>query len=409
MKELKSSIKIGKLSFLTLLLFSFSTSSLLCPEIAYAKTPQTFNADDVRLPDWTNISFTNLGGVLEAGQYEDRSWQAGDKLDRILTLDDISEDFAPQKFEVGQILDIAGVNSKDISLSDFPLVGKQSLRELVAAVPELGEKLPTDVAPIAELLDSMGILSTYDTNRALPNLGELVQDDAIAQLSLDQINLEEFGLDSIPNLDLALIEDFANWEEELIGAIPGLTGVPLAMMPIPLLPTDGVVARIDGVWSKYESNRNRTVSGSDRVGFNYPCQVDCAYIELDDLENIGMVEQGFMEGKQWISGKYQWVEGGSGCLVSSEPTGRHPFGKAFKVVVWEPNESSDTVDTKIFFRFKILCGKSPYILGPFPFLNYKVNDLIYLGPLDLEAHSIKTPTLDASNRRKNASFTKASA
>jgi hypothetical protein len=395
---------LSRLSFIAFSLFSFSASNLLFPFVAKAESQvlaQTFDAADVKLPDWTNISFSSLGGVLEGGEYQDRTWQAGDSLDRILKLDDITEDFAAEKFEVGQILDLGEVNLNNVSLEDFPLVGKQTLKQLVAAVPELGDLLTTEVAPIAELLDAKGILSSLGVDGVVPTLSQLVQDNIIGELSLNQIDLEEFGLESIPNLDLAILEDFAGWENELIVAIPGLAEVPLAMMPIPLLPATGVVARIDGVWSKYESNKNRTVSGSNRVGFNYPCQIDCAHIELDDLENIGTAEQGLMEGNQWISGKYQWVDGGSGCLAGSEPTGRHPFGKGFKVVVWDPKEKNDTVETKIFFRFKILCGKSPYIIGPFPFLEYKVNDLIYLGTLDLKSLSFGTSILDSLDNTRS--------
>jgi hypothetical protein len=376
---------LSRLSFIAFSLFSFSASNLLFPFVAKAESQvlaQTFDAADVKLPDWTNISFSSLGGVLEGGEYQDRTWQAGDSLDRILKLDDITEDFAPHKFKVGQILDLGEVNLNNVSLEDFPLVGKQTLSQLVAAVPELGDLLPTEVAPIAELLEAEGLLSTLGVDGVVPTLSQLVQDNIIGELSLNQIDLGEFGIDSIPNLDLAVLEDFANWEGELIGAIPGLAQVPLAMMPIPLLPATGAIARIDGVWSKYESNKNRTISGSNVEGFNVLCEQNCAHIELDDLENEGESQHLPMEGVQWISGKYQWVDGGSGCLAGAEPTGRHPFGKGFKVVVWEPKESFDTVNTKIFFRFKILCGKSPYIIGPFPFLEYKVNELIYLGTLD---------------------------
>jgi hypothetical protein len=323
LNQLKIFNILGRLSFLAFSLFSFSASNLLFPYFTKAESQvlaKAFDATDVKLPDWTNISFSSLGGIPEGGRYQDRTWQAGDSLDRILKLDDITEDFAAEKFEVGQILDLGEVNLNNVSLEDFPLVGKQTLKQLVAAVPELGDLLTTEVAPIAELLDAKGILSSLGVDGVVPTLSQLVQDNIIGELSLNQIDLKEFGLLSIPNLDLAILEDFAGWENELIVAIPGLAEVPLAMMPIPLLPATGVVARIDGVWSKYESNKNRTVSGSNRVGFNYPCQIDCAHIELDDLENIGTAEQGLMEGNQWISGKYQWVDGGSGCLAGSEPT-----------------------------------------------------------------------------------------
>jgi hypothetical protein len=126
------------------------------------------------------------------------------------------------------------------------------------------------------------------------------------------------------------------------------------------------------------------VSGSDVAGFSVPCQGEkCPYIELDDLENSGRNIRGKFEGRSWISGKYQQVEGGWGCLKpvngAKEPTGRLPYGSAFKVVVMEPNEKTDTVDTALFFRFKNACGATPYFIGPVPFLSYKVNSPIFLG------------------------------
>jgi hypothetical protein len=76
------------------------------------------------------------------------------------------------------------------------------------------------------------------------------------------------------------------------------------------------------------------VSGSDVAGFSVPCQGEkCPYIELDDLENSGRNIRGKFEGRSWISGKYQQVEGGWGCLKpvngAKEPTGRLPLWKCF--------------------------------------------------------------------------------
>ena len=63
-------------------------------------------------------------------------------------------------------------------------------------------------------------------------------------------------------------------------------------------------------------------------------------------------------------------------------TGRHPFGEVFKVVVMEPSETSDTVDTALYFRFSLPCGKSPYIIRPVPFLSYSVNSPMFVGRLE---------------------------
>ena len=100
-----------------------------------------------------------------------------------------------------------------------------------------------------------------------------------------------------------------------------------------------------------------------------------------------------MHGKQWISGKYQEVEGGEGFLKivngGKEPTGRHPFGDAFKVAVWDIDETSGSVSTALFFRicqrgglFSPDLGCTPYFLGPIPFLNYQEKSFMLVGPLD---------------------------
>ena len=133
-----------------------------------------------------------------------------------------------------------------------------------------------------------------------------------------------------------------------------------------------------------EKRRQRTVSGSDVAGFSVPCEGEnCPNIELDDLENSGRNIRGKFEGSSWISGKYQKVEGGWGCLKSvnggEEPTGRLPYGSAFKVVVMEPGEKTDTVNTALFFRFKNACGATPYFIGPVPFFTYEVNAPIFIG------------------------------
>ena len=91
------------------------------------------------------------------------------------------------------------------------------------------------------------------------------------------------------------------------------------------------------------------------------------------------------------------MKGGHGALGAlnggREPTGRHPFGSAFKVVVWEPDETADTVSTALFFR---VCGKfvgcSPYFIGPLPFFSYQRDDMIFVGLLDAGVGSTGPPS-----------------
>ncbi|MCC5662216.1 hypothetical protein LC608_35985, partial [Nostoc sp. XA010] len=66
------------------------------------------------------------------------------------------------------------------------------------------------------------------------------------------------------------------------------------------------------------------------------------------------------------------------------PTGRHPFGKSFKQVVWDIDESSGSVNTAMFFRFCKnipFVGRTctPYFIGPVPFITYHEKDPIIFG------------------------------
>jgi hypothetical protein len=87
------------------------------------------------------------------------------------------------------------------------------------------------------------------------------------------------------------------------------------------------------------------------------------------------------------------VKGGEGFLAmvngGKEPTGRHPFGEAFKVAIWDVDETTGTVSTALFFR---ICqrggflvpdlGCTPYFIGPIPFMSYRETEFMLIGALD---------------------------
>ncbi|NJL57523.1 M23 family peptidase, partial [bacterium] len=60
----------------------------------------------------------------------------------------------------------------------------------------------------------------------------------------------------------------------------------------------------------------------------------------------------------------------------------------------EPDETTDTVDTALFFRFCAdALGCTPYFIGPVPFFTYKVNALMFVGDLsDQRAAAASQPT-----------------
>ncbi|WP_375490922.1 M23 family peptidase [uncultured Nostoc sp.] len=363
-------------------------------------------ATKVLLPDWSRISLAQLPGISQSGAIDgspysqtlgydlSRTWNVGMTPDQYLKLGDISEALQAEEFSLQAIQAIAlgtqpeantDINSIDlnkIALSEFPLIGEQTLSHLAQVVPELAKTQVNNITPVATLLKSQGIAASNLT------LAQVLTQYEVGQMKLGEIDLSKFSISSIPNLDAVQLQQFTGWMNSNVSDIPGLGQVPLGLMPNPITEIGSLVMRIDVVYGPTENRRNNTISGSDVQGFSVPCtEKDCAYLELDDLENTGRQERGQLEGKQWISGKYQEVEGGRGILKAvnngREPTGRLPFGKAFKVVVMEPDETTDTVDTALFFRFCAWrMGCTPYFIGPVPFFSYKVNSLIFVGNLN---------------------------
>ena len=384
-------MNIGQSVTLKILLVLLASSSIqLNSSLAQDQTNLPTRTQDIGdgkhllLPDWYSISFNNMPPIQESGSIKvnglSRQWNVGDTPDEYLTLGDIDEALKPQLFSLSNIESVINFSNLDTyRLEYFPLLGEQTIQHLTEIVPNLGETRIEEIPPIAALLKAESL--QVNINTSLSNL--LSQNPILGKLKLNQIDLSTYKISNIPNLDAVQLSNFKGWENTLIKDVPGLNTVPLANFPLPLREKGDKVARIDFIWGSAEKRRQRTVSGSDVEGFSVPCDGECPHIELDDLENTGRNIRDEFEGRSWISGKYQKVEGGWGCLKSAnqgkEPTGRLPFGSAFKVVVMEPSETTDTVDTALFFRFKNICGATPYFIGPVPFLNYEVNAPIFIG------------------------------
>ncbi len=363
----------------------------LLSAIALTISPATAQeVQEVKLyPDWNQISFSDLEGIPTPGsigdEYNDlagydlaRVWQPGDSPDDVLKIGDLEASLNPGEFTLSEIDQLSGALDFDtLSLSEFPLIGEQTLESLVEAVPQLGQQQLMDVPLAQDLLDLEGYTALNSQS-----LSSLINNPSIAELELDNLDLSQYSTDSIPNLEQAQLEDFEDYQNSFVSQIPGLNEVPLGNYPNPISSTGSIVARIDFVWGDAESDRTRTISGSYVEGFNVSCDSQCSYLELDDLENLGDAFQLPYEGSQWIAGQYHWVAGGTGCLSGGrEPTGIHPFGDTFKTVLWTTDESTDSATVVMFFNIKTQCGESAYFIGPVPFpLGFvRVNDWIFVG------------------------------
>lgn len=366
---------------------------------AVASTPLATNSvptitwQNAQLPDWNQITFGNLPGIQESGEFEappqvasqlkydpSRSWKAGDKPDSYTKLGDFQDTFKLQDFNLQTIAVKVGLDLSQINLKQFGVINLQTLGSLVEAIPRL-KSLPIQaVKPVLDLLTSQ--LNT-DFNPS-QTIGQLLQQSPIlGELEFSNLPLDKYSLDSIPGLEATAIGAFKDWQGVNINQIPGLSNVPFSQFPVPANPIGADVGTVDIAFGQAEQQRNRSISGSDVEGFKVSCQQDCAHVELAGSAKV--------LGTQWISGQYQEVRGGHGALAvvngGKEPTGRHPFGEAFKVVVWDISESQGAMSQALFFRVCIRhgfvdLGCTPYFIGPVPWLSYHEKDPIFLGAVD---------------------------
>ncbi|WP_242050597.1 hypothetical protein [Oculatella sp. FACHB-28] len=158
----------------------------------------------------------------------------------------------------------------------------------------------------------------------------------------------------------------------------------------------GFVAIADVAYGHMEhcqTPTRRSISGSNKVGFNYQCAQarGCSNLELSSPTSLGIAGDPTLHGAQWIKGGTspggQMVPGGEGILGAinngMEPTGRLPFGSAFKVVLIDTDESKGLGKFGLYFR---IChrgipdlGCTPYFIGPVPWFSVHEKDLVFVG------------------------------
>ncbi len=310
---------------------------------------------------------------------ETRTWRAGQSIAEFMELGDFeTPELLIETINISTIAKTEGLSLSKIKLSDFQLMQWQTLPNLVKAIPDLANKPVYSVQPINDFLNKLGIPSYGTIGNILsfynsPNLNN-------AQLG-KVINLNNYSLTSIPSIENTSINRFDNWQDTKINGVPGLSNLTWDNLPGLQTLDLSFVGKVDLVLRDIEANRTRSISGSYQQGFNVPClQNNCAHAEMAGV--------GKTTGTQWISGKVQKVNGGFGILKAinggKEPTGRNPFGSAFKQVIWNIDEESGSMETAMFFR---ICktipfiGRtcSPYFIGPIPFINYREKDTIIFG------------------------------
>jgi hypothetical protein len=388
-------------------------SVLFRPLNAFAQSKTsipTIQQNGVKLPDFSKITFDKLpafssGGsisipvniIQQLGYDPSRTWSAGDRVADVSKIGDFAA-AGLAKYSLQALQGLTGGSLAGFTLADFGLLKQQTVGDLVKAIPGLGNLAVQAVKPIADFFTAAGIpfgginaqtIGQIVSNplAAAINLGGKVLDPLLGSqlnLGLDGLlkgfDLSKYGLGSIIGLIQSPIGALKGAANALIGQIPLLKDLPFSAF---LSLIDGVVGTADVVYGPAEARRTNTVTGSDKVGFRYPCDQDnCQYIELS----------GIPHGKQWVSGGsgrgQQMVDGGSGWLAfvngGKEPTGRLPYGPIFKVVMVKATESTGSAEFGIYFRFEadlpfVGRGSTPYFIGPIPWLPVHEKEPIFLG------------------------------
>lgn len=375
-------------------------SSAVAPSPSTASIP-VVNLEGAKVPDWGKITFDSLPGINNNGGFQadttvvqqlgydpSRQWSQGQKPSSFVALGDFQNSFNLQNFDLSQIGQASGIDTQSAELDKFGVMPFQDLKSLVKAVSGLGDFPIAQVPPIQDLIAQS--VSSFDTSQTINQL--LAKAPQLGDLSFANLNLNQYKITNIPNLDTTQLGAFKNWQAVKIEDIPGLPKVPWANFPNAPQADGQTVGKVDVVFGAAEHKRNRSISGSTTEGFGVPCEQGCGHIELSGNSVLG---------RQWDSGKYQEVRGGLGVLGSvnggKEPTGRHPFGEAFKLVLWDISEPQGTASMAMFFR---VCargtpdlGCTPYFMGNVPLMTVRENEPIFLGKVSNDKGSNpSTPT-----------------
>lgn len=373
------------------------------PTIAYTNK----EGEQVLAPDFTRLTFGKLSPIEEAGwirvpeqfiqqlSYDpSREWGELANVADVVRLGDIEAGLGVGNFSLNEIANITHLDLQKMALSSFEIVGRQTIGDLVKAIPELGELDVSQVQPIADLL---GQVDGGDWNE---KIGSIAQNEALSSLQLGKyLDLNKYSLDSIPGITTTSLQKFKAWQQSSITGVlgkSGLASVPFSSYPTPLLNGVVQIGKVDLVWGNAEHGDSTAsslyisgaVKGRSEQTTPVPCSADkpCPYIELEDSISI----PGSLHGKRWVVGgasgskgmkvkegygPYALLNGGWGAA------GVTVFGANFgKLAISNTNESTDEVEVSIYLRtcaqyaFYKTC--SPYFIGPIHFYNTKVKGSI---------------------------------
>ncbi|NES01772.1 MAG: hypothetical protein F6K22_02390 [Okeania sp. SIO2F4] len=367
--------------------------------------PTAINQDGAVVLDLPNINLSDLPGIESSGGFQlppeiidqlgfdpSREWGEGTSIGNILQLGDLQNIGNKSLWNLNQM---GGLSPKNTPLSSIELFQNQGLKDFVNSVPGLKNKKLNQVPVLKELIGQYEVLGPLDGEKKLKYF---INKPNLTNIQIGEIDLSKYSVTSIPNLANTPLSEFKGWENTPLSSIPALEEIPLPnLFEIPFS-VAGMVAMHDVTYG-YKEHRftptKRSITGSKEVGFNYQCvqETGCAYLELVPPGTLGVIDDvSGLHGAQWIKGGKddggQMVPGGEGVLGEmfdgEEPTGRHPFGDLFKVVLTDTVESEGEGKFGLYFRVCLKygfvdLGCTPYVIGPIPWFSSKEKDMIFLG------------------------------
>jgi hypothetical protein len=403
---------------------------------ATSELPVVADSAGQQTPAWDRVSFSSLPAFDSAGLLnvpEDatghldynlsRSWQAGNSVLNVLKLGDVQDAFALGNFRLGDAVRLGELDPATLSLSNFSFLQTENIADLVSRIPAISDFRISEVRPlydlitqripnVAQTLSQIGNFRVW-SEQSIASLARLPE---IGNLSLNDLDLSQYSFTQLPGLEQATLSSIQDWKNLNLAQIPGLGNVPfsaffnpgqfLGLIALHDVTYGGGTAHKESRWTPTQ----HSITGSYEVGFNYECAQarGCDYLELDSPISLGAAgDPTGLHGARWIRGGSgageQMVKGGHGVLGTlnggQEPAGRHPFGKAFKVVLTSTDEATGTGKFGLYFRVChrtafVDLGCTPYFIGPVPWFSTHEKGIVLVGlteltpPSDIQAPEV---------------------
>ncbi|MEO0644901.1 MAG: M23 family metallopeptidase [Cyanobacteria bacterium J06650_10] len=347
---LAATICISFLIFIPLL----GAAQVTEPNPEYSVVNATFNS----LPNFETggvIERVDMRTVESMGYDPSRTWEAGQRPADVVKVGDVDSGLGASELNLSQISEITGFDMSQLTVGNLEFLEGVTLEEFLKDIPFLEDWEASDI-PELEQIEGYGQVFSGDKT-----LGEIVEaNPELAEAEVLDV-FRDLPIDSIPNLDLASLSDFAGIGDDVLSDIPGLGDVPLGSFPIPVaMPSLNFFPRQDIAFQSKEYLGSKPTpqsvsGGTDGTEIWRPmaCSGGCPHIELAD--------NGW-EGANWMTKEHRVRDGFGflGSIFDEAGAYRLPFGSNFALQVTDTEEKTGNANWGLAFR---VCKRGIIDLG----------------------------------------------